>query len=677
MNVVLAYIGSEQGSWGNIAFPRPAHYYLMPGIRCCARTLRASPLTAATCTVRTRYYNGTVQSTGQIIEALTREKIDVLGMGCYCWNISCTLEVVAAVRERNPGVRILLGGPEVTLRTRAQVEAFHRDNPAVDALLFGEAEGSLPQLMTVLGGADRRCLEGTGGYALLGGERIEADFSPAGTRDVDTLPPLYPGEALPDIERTPACGIAVVYESARGCPYRCIYCQFAHRRTSIAPLPLERVCAELGWLLEQKVDCIHVADAVFDSNPQRCAAIVRFLTEHNRGTSLFFYCSFARLTDELAQLFARSNAQICVGIQSTNPHVLQRIERGLPPRLFTDVKEVLERHRLNFYVDLIFGLPDDSMDSYRTSFNQTVGLNPPFIMTFPLSLIRGTPLGDDPGRFDVEALEPSQVPAHELLCDIQYDNPGLGRLFSPRDLVTFDDVALALFYVHCRFPFTLSFLRSCAAPDVFELYRFTGSCIKQFLRRVGRRASNTDAIEGFKDEFFAISTRFLERCGCSSGLVPLLNELMRLDVYRLLMLESPARRRQFQMVQACRDACRTSNGGATRSLMLNTPVKIITLQWHLSELPGREPQGAPPAASPQTIMIAAPFERWDAFVAPCPPLERSLLEALPRDRPLPFDAALRAIRRGTGAAKQTGSTEVAQAIERLREHALLVSLATD
>src|ERR1043165_4710087 len=39
---------------------------------------------------------------------------DVVAFSCYIWNITPTLEVCHLIKELNPGIKILLGGPEVS-----------------------------------------------------------------------------------------------------------------------------------------------------------------------------------------------------------------------------------------------------------------------------------------------------------------------------------------------------------------------------------------------------------------------------------------------------------------------------------------------------------------------------------------------------------------------------------
>ena len=448
--LLLAYIGGEQGSWGNIAFPRPWHYYLMPGVQYCARSLENDPEISSMCEIECRYFNRTVQDLDAIAALLLDKRCDLIGFSSYCWNIEDNRTLARRIKEKHAGAMVMMGGPEVFMRDQAEADAFFGRNPFVDCLVFGEAEQKLPSLVKALLLGRIEKLQAVQGFACAPRLGKCADFAVTYVASPSLVPGIIPFDI--GVPRTKDCGLAMVYETGRGCPYHCIYCQFGHRNTRPFHLDITRVRAELGWLLEQEIDCIHFADAVFDLDPEYAKDVLRMLVENNRRTSLFFYCSFNKLDEELARLFETAQCQIGVGVQSTNPEVLKTIRRSLSPRLFENIAGLLDAHRINFYTDLIFGLPNDDPASYERSFDQALGLDPSFVMTFPLTLIKGTPLADNAASYGIRRFAHSEIASLGLMCDIQYDNTGLFRAFSLQDLSAFDDAALALFYFYNRFP---------------------------------------------------------------------------------------------------------------------------------------------------------------------------------------------------------------------------------
>ena len=405
--VLLLYTGNEQGSWGNISFTRPWHYYIMPGISYCAQALKNNPYIAERCDITTRYFNSTVQDIAAITDTVKNGDYDLIGFSSYCWNIATNLAIAKKIGKAKPSTRILFGGPEVFCRSQQEADAFFTRNPFIDCLAFGESERKIAALVRALLFDDGDGLAACTGFGFAPHFAFGANFDiEYVTAELD-IPGIYPLSL--DIPRTKDCGLAMVYETGRGCPYRCIYCQFGHRNHKPYRFDIARVQKELAWLFEQRIDCIHFADAVFDLLPDYAKNVMQFIIDNNIATSTFFYCSFNKLDRALAELFSRAQCQIGVGIQSTNPQVLHTIHRTLSPRLFKDIGNILAENPINFYTDLIFGLPSDNMQSFKTSFNQTLGLNPTFVMPFPLTLIKGTPLGDSPETCRVRRYEKQEI----------------------------------------------------------------------------------------------------------------------------------------------------------------------------------------------------------------------------------------------------------------------------
>jgi hypothetical protein len=54
----------------------------------------------------------------------------------------------------------------------------------------------------------------------------------------------------------------------------------------------------LAWLLRQRVDGIHFADAVFDRDPAFAKEILEHVAAHQQSSTLLCYCSFNNLDSQ-------------------------------------------------------------------------------------------------------------------------------------------------------------------------------------------------------------------------------------------------------------------------------------------------------------------------------------------------------------------------------------------
>lgn len=659
--VLLVYVGGEQDAWGAIAFQKPRHFYVMPGILYCAAVLREHRLTRDLCDTRCLYLNATVQSVDEMLAAITEEAPDVLGFSTFCWNVTQVLALAAAYRAASPEGIVLLGGPEISMKDASESSAFFAKAPEVDGLVFGESEEKLPAIVHGLLCGWPAAAAGVQGFALASRFGGFADHDPAPRTDLSNVPSPFPFDIA--VKRSPECGLAMVYETGRGCPYRCVYCRFSHRDNSLRGFDPARVERELEWLLSSGFDCIHVADAVFDLDPARAKRIVRHIIERNVRTSLFFYCSFQKLDEELAALFGRLQCQIGVGVQSTNPETLRSIRRGLNPSLFDGIRGLLETHRINFYTDLIFGLPPDSMASFERSFDDCVSLAPSFVMLFPLTLIKGTPLEEDADGYGMIRYGREELERLGLKSDIEYRNVALHRNFSLEDLRRFDDVALACFYYYNRFRYCLDHLRRrCPTEGAAQLYGRIGAETKEFLDRKGRKATNTSRIPGLEDEVRRIFCGILADRGAGPVEMRAFDELLKVDLYRIIILDAPQRERVFASTMAMLGGGRVADldpGPGDHRFVVSTYGKKIGLPFALRDLLRLAELGEGVPARPETVYVHAPFDRWDVGVRPLTPLEGALLERIPSDRPVRRASLL------STAARVVGTTEdVGDALDR-------------
>src|SRR5690349_7541895 len=70
-----------------------------------------------------------------LVEAILAREPWLVGFTCYLWNIDRSLWVASEIKRRRPGVRIIIGGPEVTADNDWVLQ-----HPAVDYAAIGEGE---------------------------------------------------------------------------------------------------------------------------------------------------------------------------------------------------------------------------------------------------------------------------------------------------------------------------------------------------------------------------------------------------------------------------------------------------------------------------------------------------------------------------------------------------------
>ncbi len=146
---------------------------------------------------------------------------DIVGVSCLSDTLPFVVAAMTELKARHPSKTVILGGPGPTGVARELVEAF----PAIDIVVVGEGEETILELVERLAAGEApggpRALEGIRGIVYRDGGAVQVGPPRERIRDLDALPlPLY--EAI-EVERYPIVHIV----SARGCPYRCTFCDVA------------------------------------------------------------------------------------------------------------------------------------------------------------------------------------------------------------------------------------------------------------------------------------------------------------------------------------------------------------------------------------------------------------------------------------------------------------------
>ncbi len=327
-----------------------------------------------------------------ILAMLLAEQPDVVGFSVYLWNRRETLDLVDALGVARPGLRIVLGGPEVSFDGPELFE----QHPGLTALVRGEGEAALRTLL----------------YAWQTGHAPEAPPRTVLRQDGALVsgpdgPPLAELDVIPspfelglaDLERG-----FVYYETSRGCPFRCSFCLSA-RDNRVRSYAMERITNDLLLLMRHRVAKVKLVDRTFNYDPGRAREIFNFILAHNRGTHFHFEIAAHLLDEPTLELLDQAPAdtfQFEIGVQSTLESTLKAIDRRVNlAKLEENVRRLRERGRIHLHLDLVAGLPGDDYAGFLASIDRVVALQPHHLQIEPVKLLPGSPLRDQAADLQV------------------------------------------------------------------------------------------------------------------------------------------------------------------------------------------------------------------------------------------------------------------------------------
>lgn len=372
---------------------------------------------------------------------LVREILDrrpwMVGFTCYVWNIERTLWVAARLKEADPEIHIVLGGPEIT-----RDNAWVLSDPAVDYAVMGEGEQTFAELLWALrsGLSERGKRRSAGrkspragrsarhelGSPLLGLSAVALPGNPkTGPRQyLEGIPGLWSkGMAGPPARRTSWTNLdalsspylagvldaaeeqTMFLETVRGCAFGCKFCYYPKSYDAVYAVSHEKIAANLRHATERGVKEIVLLDPTLNQRPD-FIEFLSLLAEHNPGRQ---WTCFGELRAEgidaptARRLREAGFTEVEVGLQSLDRRAQRLMGRTVNLKAFERGAKAMLDEGLTVRVDLILGLPGDTPDSLRRSIDYLHRSKLySEVQVFNLSVLPGTAFRHEASRLGLE-----------------------------------------------------------------------------------------------------------------------------------------------------------------------------------------------------------------------------------------------------------------------------------
>lgn len=300
-----------------------------------------------------------------------------VGFSMYLWNRDLSCQIAAELRRSNPDVKLFCGGPEVTADPESvtRLEIF-------DFVIIGE--GEVPFLSLC------QTLESGGDYSKIPGVFLPGTAvlpPPPPVADLDSIPSPYLTGVI-DTHAYPG----ILWQLSRGCSFTCDFCFDSRGMHGVRHFSLERLKSELRHFAATGVRQIFVLDSTFNLNQERAKKILRMIKTLAPDIHFHFEVRNEFIDREMARLFARIACSLQIGLQSADREVLRQVGRSFDKADFSTKVELLNESGAVFGFDLIYGLPGDTLDGFRSTLDYALSLYPNHLDIFPLAVLPGTRL---------------------------------------------------------------------------------------------------------------------------------------------------------------------------------------------------------------------------------------------------------------------------------------------
>ena len=298
---------------------------------------------------------------------------DVVGFSAYVWNVRLSLAIARALKARQPETTIVFGGPQVPDRS----EAWLRAHPYVDVAVHGEGEAVFTKL---LDGVDRSAipaisfLHPDGAY--------EQHAKAPRIADMSEIPsPYLDGTFAPLQEANPDEHWIVIWETNRGCPFSCTFCDWGSATQSkVFRFEEQRIYDEIEWMGRSRIGFIFCCDANYGMLKRDYEITEAVVAAKERyGFPFSFSVQNTKNATERAYRIQKLINQslnaygVTLSLQTSNPETLANIRReNISSESYRELQRRFAADGVYTYTDIILGLPGESYGGFADSIGRAI-----------------------------------------------------------------------------------------------------------------------------------------------------------------------------------------------------------------------------------------------------------------------------------------------------------------
>ncbi len=291
---------------------------------------------------------------------------DFIALSAYIWNEFLTNGMINYIKDKfGYKGKFILGGYQISYSSNPEQEY-----PNCDHFISGYAEKSLLDIVT----------------GVINQPRVKSPV------DFSTLPSPYLTQELPIIKGQKMLRL----ETKRGCPYRCSFC--AHRDLTFNKVykhNQEKVYREIALFKDLQVKKINIIDPIFNAGKEYLSVLEEMCTV-NLCALISMQARFETIVGTKGEAFLdyymKLNVILEFGLQTAIQEESKVINRKNNPQKIKEAMQRLKERGILFEISLIYGLPNQTLDSFKESIDFALENGCTNLTAFPLMLLKGTEL---------------------------------------------------------------------------------------------------------------------------------------------------------------------------------------------------------------------------------------------------------------------------------------------
>jgi tRNA A37 methylthiotransferase MiaB len=326
------------------------------------------------------------------------EGADIVAFSTYVWNYGISLEIAKRLKEKDRGILIVFGGPHVPDRA----ERFLREHPFVDLACHGEGESVFLNVLEIY---HSRKWDRVPSVSFLDKNTFRSTSHSKRIQDLSTIPsPYLEGVFDGLIEKYPDKEWLGLWETNRGCPFSCTFCDWGSAtKSQLYTFDMERLKLEIEWFAGKRVEFIFCCDSNFgirkrDLKLAEYVADIKKKFDYPKALSVQNTKNVTDRAYDIQKVLsdAELNKGVTMALQTVDKTTLDNIGRqNISLKSFEELQKRFKDEGIVTYTDLILALPGETYDSF-TKGVETVIDNGQYnrIQFINLSILPNAQMGD-------------------------------------------------------------------------------------------------------------------------------------------------------------------------------------------------------------------------------------------------------------------------------------------
>lgn len=341
----------------------------------------------------------------EMCSELEAKNADIYAFSCYCWNSKLVRRVVESLLRARPDAHVILGGPQVMNYAHSYLD------PKQPHLVLCNGEGEKTFRNYV-----REVLSPKPDYKNVKGLSFYHDGELITTApedrivDLDEIPSPFQTGVFSDDAFYAMCFL----ETNRGCPFKCTYCYWgAAVGAKVNKMGHDRVKEDMTWIARRNIPCLFLVDANWGML-QRDVELTEHIAACRKNYGFPFEVHFqsaknspARVS-QISKILADNGllGAASIAIQSMSDVALDKVGRSnIKKSTYKVHQENLDNFDINSYVELLWPLPGETLESFRDGLSGLCGSRADSLIIYPLLLINNCELNEDREKFGLVLAE--------------------------------------------------------------------------------------------------------------------------------------------------------------------------------------------------------------------------------------------------------------------------------